>query len=311
MFALLALPVSAQHVTRIEFVTFDTNVVPQTTAGTQVRLRAELYVPGNATLPLSAVVITPSSGGVREEIEIYYARELTRAGIAALVIDSFGSRALSHSVHDQSLLNSWQTGNDAVAGLRWLAADPRFRRDRIGIMGVSKGGQAAMDTALTLYLRWMGVTDASFAAHVAVVPYCNWVARSKTTTGAPILFMLAELDDQCPVAHCLEHAAGLRQAGNALVETKVYEGAYHAWEFMRNAPYFDRWAENYAECRVWIEDDGSEVSAKDGMPIPRDGGHEWAKKTCMKLGTSCCGGNAVLKRQAMDDILAFLKKHGF
>ena len=84
MFALLALPVSAQHVTRIEFVTFDTNVVPHTTAGTQVRLRAELYVPGNATLPLSAVVITPSSGGVREEIEIYYARELTRAGIAAV-----------------------------------------------------------------------------------------------------------------------------------------------------------------------------------------------------------------------------------
>jgi dienelactone hydrolase len=311
MFALLALPVSAQHMTRIEFVTFDTNVVPNTTAGAQVWLRAELYVPGNATLPLSAVVITPSSGGVRQEVEIYYARELARAGIVALVIDSFGSRALSHSVHDQSLLNSWQTGNDAVAGLRWLVADPRFRRDRIGIMGVSKGGQAAMDTALTLYLRWMGITDATFAAHVAVVPYCNWVARSKTTTGAPILFMLAELDDQCPVAHCLEHAAGLRQAGNALVETKIYEGAHHAWEFMGNAPYFDKWAENYAECRVWIEDDGSEVSAKDGMPIPRNGWHEWAKKTCMTLGTSCCGGNAVLKRQAMDDILAFLKKHGF
>ena len=59
MFALLALPVSAQHVTRIEFVTFDTNVVPNTTAGTPVRLRAELYVPTNATPPLSAVVITP------------------------------------------------------------------------------------------------------------------------------------------------------------------------------------------------------------------------------------------------------------
>jgi dienelactone hydrolase len=308
--ALGALPVSAQHVTRIEFVTFDTNVVPNTTAATPIRLRAELYVPAKAKMPVSAVVITPSSGGVREEVEVYYARELVRVGIAALVIDSFGSRALSQSVHDQSLLNSWQTGNDAVAGLRWLAADPRFRRDRIGVMGLSKGGQVAMDTALTVYLRWMGITDLRFAAHVAVAPYCNWVARSKATTGAPMLLMLAELDAQCPPAHCLEHAAGLRRAGNAMVETKIYEGAHHAWEFLGNAPYFDKWAENFAKCRVWIEDDGSE-SANDGTRIPRDGGHEWAKKNCMTLGALCCGGNVALKRRATDDAIAFLRKHGF
>lgn len=201
----VAQPASAQRVTKIECVSFDTNVNPNISivnpnisAGIPVRLRAELYVPADATSAISAVVITPSSGGVREEVEVYYARELVRAGIAVLVIDSFGSRGLSHSIHDQRLLNPWQTGNDAVAGLRWLAADPRFLRDRIGVMGLSKGGQVAMDTSLTLYLRWMGITDLRFAAHVAVAPYCNWVARSKTNTGAPILFMLAELDSQCP-----------------------------------------------------------------------------------------------------------------
>jgi hypothetical protein len=162
---------------------------------------------------------------------------------------------------------------------------------------MSKGGQAAMDTALSLYRDWMGVTDLRFAAHVAVAPYCNWVARSKASSGAPILFMLAELDNQCPPAHCLEHAAGLRRAGNGNVEVKIYEGAHHAWEFIGSAPYFDKWAENYAKCQVWIEDDGTEVTT-DGTRIPREGWHEWAKKSCMTVGAVCCGGNEALKRQA-------------
>jgi hypothetical protein len=72
----------------------------------------------------------------------------------------------------------------------------------------------------------------------------------------------------------------------------------------------DKWAENFAKCQVWIEDDGSEV-ANDGTRIPHEGWHEWAKKNCMTVGAVCCGGNAALKRQATDDAIAFLKKHGF
>lgn len=92
MLVSLAQPASAQRVTKIEYVSFDTNVVPSSTAVMPVRLRAKLYTPADATFAISAVVITPSSGGVREEVEVYYARELVRAGIAVLVIDSFGSR---------------------------------------------------------------------------------------------------------------------------------------------------------------------------------------------------------------------------
>ena len=310
MAILPGLPIAAQQITKIEYVTFETNVVPNTAAASPVRLRALLYTPSDARQPMPAVVITPSSGGVRDEIEIHYASDLARAGIAALVIDSFGARGLSHSVHDQSVLTSWQTANDAVAGLRWLAADSRFQRDRIGVMGVSKGGIVAMNAALTLYLQWTRTVDVKFAAHIAIAPFCSWVPRSVATTGAPILFMLAELDDQCPAVDCVDYAEALRRAG-AVIETRVYRGAHHAWEFLGSAPHFDKWAENYSRCRVWIEDDGSETAVNDGMRIPRDGAHEWAKKNCMTLGALCCGGNAALKRQATDDAIAFLRKNGF
>jgi len=119
----------AQQVTRIERITFETNVVPNRPSK-PILLRALLYIPTNVELPISAVVITPSSGGVREDVEIHNASNLARSGIAALVIDSCGSRGVAHTVHDQRLVDDWQMVNDAIAGLRQLIADRRFKRDR-------------------------------------------------------------------------------------------------------------------------------------------------------------------------------------
>jgi dienelactone hydrolase len=130
-------------------------------------------MPGGVRERVSVVAITPSSGGVMDHRESYYAERLADAGIAALVVDSFSSRGIKDSVHDQSVLTSWQTENDAVGALRWLSADGRFRGDKIGITGVSKGGATALNTALNIRRRWTGVGSLAFAAHVAVAPPCR------------------------------------------------------------------------------------------------------------------------------------------
>ena len=298
------------HARAVEDVTFPTNVIPNTPNDRPVQVKAKLYLPDAPKLPLAAVIISPSSGGVSANREIYYAYELAQIGIAALVIDSFGSRGLWTSVHDQGVLNPWQSGNDAVAGLRWLVADRRFDRDKIGVMGVSKGGIVAMNMAEEVRRRWMRMTDESFAAHIPISPDCTWINRSMRTTGAPIFFMLAELDDQTPASACVEHAERLRAAGNQKIEVKVYKGAHHAWESLGHGPYFDPVAQNFSRCRLWFEDDGTSVSS-DGVRVPSGGEFEWVKKNCMTLGTHCCGETSALKRQSTDDLIAFLRKHGF
>ena len=148
----------AQQVTTIEHIMFETNAASRSPA-TPVLLRALLYVPAKVELPVPAVVMTPSSGGVRDDVEIHYASHLARSGIAALVIDSFGARGVTHTIHDQRLVDSWAIVHDAIAGLRLLLADNRFKRDRIGIMGVSKGGIVAMNTALVSVLKWAGASE--------------------------------------------------------------------------------------------------------------------------------------------------------
>jgi dienelactone hydrolase len=71
----------------------------------------------------AAVVILPSSAGVRDEREIYYAEALRDAGIAALVVDSYRSRNLRHSLRGQSLLGSWEISNDAMFRFRTWRTD--------------------------------------------------------------------------------------------------------------------------------------------------------------------------------------------
>jgi dienelactone hydrolase len=309
--------------TTVEDVTFPTNVIPNTTNGQPLQVTAKLYLPSEAKFPVPAIIISPSSGGVRGERELYYATELAGAGIAALVVDSFAARGLTDSVHDQTKLNPWQSGNDAVGALRWLVADKRFKRSKIGVMGVSKGGIVAMNMAEEVRRKWMRMSDIIFAAHVPISPDCTQINRAMMTTGAPMLFMLAELDDQTPAAPCVEHAERLRQAGNRKIEVKVYKGAHHAWESLGGAPYFDPLAQNFVRCRIWIEDDGAFVAAgnvrlndgtltpKQGVQIPRNAIFPWIAKNCMTLGTHCCGGTRALRDGATVDLIAFLKRNGF
>ena len=81
-------------------------------------MEARLFLSEAPILTIPSVVITPSSAGFRFEREIYYAEELSRAGVAAFLIESFGSRGLSNSVVDQQIMTRWAAANEAVAGLR-------------------------------------------------------------------------------------------------------------------------------------------------------------------------------------------------
>jgi dienelactone hydrolase len=306
-----AWPVHSEEFYTTETITFGTNVVAGTTNDEQMDVEATLYLPKKARYPISAVVIVPSSSGVEDEREIYYAKELARVGIAALVVDSFTARDLTDSLYDQSVIDSWDIENDAIAALQELVADGRFKTERIAIMGVSKGGTAAMNTALAVRRQWMGVDDVSFAAHIAISPDCTWTNRRVDTTGAPMLFMLAELDDQTPAQPCLAQVDRIKATGNQRVEAKVYMGAHHAWEELGLRPEQDPKVENYSQCRVWIEDDGRMFSADTGELVPEDDWHGWAKKNCMTLGATCCGGTRETRDTATRDIIAFLRKNGF
>lgn len=268
---------------------------------------ADLFRP-RAAGRLPAVVIINSSGGVTAHTELFYGRLLAEHGVIALVVDSFTPRGVRRTVEDQTRVSPSRHYADAAAGFRWLAARPDVDAARIAVLGMSRGGNAALVMAVETDRRALRVTDVRFAAHVAIAPGCGWQARDARSTGAPILFALSELDDYTPIAHCLEFAERLRQAGNAQVRLAVYPGVYHTQEWTGGIA--TETAERSSRCR-FLRDEGwrsFDRTANRAVPVAQE--RAYYLQSCVDQGPVTIGGDARTKAQLVADILQFLRDAG-
>ena len=233
----------------MESVSFHTLTFDHPAACRPARLSASLHLPAPGERPAPCMVILTSSAGVQRHREHYYAQVLNEAGTAALIIDSFTGRGVRRTVADQTLVSGAQMEGDAFAALALLRDDSRIDPQRIGIMGVSKGGVATLNAAIAVRQRWRSGFPHLFDLHVAICPGATAQHRDPTTHGRPMFFMLAARDDYTPGSArrriCRAHA---RQAGNGRIKVKVYGSAHHGWESI--GPVFDiKDAENWSCCR--------------------------------------------------------------
>jgi TPR repeat protein len=284
---------------------------PQGLAGLgEDRVTAVLYLPKIEGKVPSAVIIN-SSGGVTGQTEHYYARVLAREGMAALVVDSFTPRGVRRTGDDQNRVAQARSNADAFAGHRWLSAQGWADPNRIIVLGMSRGGEAAYSAALDVLRKRMQVGDATFAAHVAIaMGSCNFPQRDVRTTGGPIFFMLGELDPIQRVGSCIEYIERMRKAGKAMIRVAVYPGVYHAYEGTGGA-YFaaDDWAST--DCAGRFDRDENFLLYHRGTNRRMTLGSQtdYLFKTCLKRGY-VVGGDERVKAQATADLLQFLRDAG-
>jgi len=297
-----------------ETLAFDTLTFDHPAACRPARVSASLQLPaaadGSVPCPVPCMVLLTSSAGVQRHREHYYAQALNDAGTAALIVDSFTGRGVRRTVADQTLVSGAQMEGDAFAALALLRGDPRIDPGRIGVMGVSKGGVATLNTAIAVRRRWRGGFAELFDLHVAICPGATAQHRDPTTNGRPIYFMLAGRDDYTPAPLAIEYAERMRAAGNRHIKIKVYSGAHHGWESI--GPVFDiKDAENWSCCKNFIEDDGRHFVVAAGRAFSEPDYQAWARLHCITRGARAGGGTVALKQRATDDLLGFLALHGF
>ena len=183
------------------------------------------------------MVIAHGSAGVQKKDIDRWVPFFNKLGIAAFLVDSYKPRHIDRTVDDQSLLDQSANDADALSALRLLATDPRIDRKRIGVIGFSRGGVVALDTAVNLIRKGVISDDTRFAAHIAFYPGCPtrfWSVPSPMT-GAPIMMALAGKDNYTLPQPCIEYGNVMKAAGLD-VEVHVYERAYH--DFDSTVAYF-------------------------------------------------------------------------
>ncbi len=200
-------------------------------AGREATLADELRLPpgGTPAERVPAVVLVHGSGGISGSLYLW-ARELNAAGIAAFILDSFAGRGIVSTVADQNQLHSLAMMVDAYRALDWLAAHPRIRPDRIGVLGFSKGAVAAVYSATERFTARFCSPDRRFAAHAGLYTPCNVAYQDDTRVGpAPIRLYHGIADDYVAIGPCREYVARLRQAGADAALTE-YPDAHHGFD---------------------------------------------------------------------------------
>jgi dienelactone hydrolase len=209
-------------------------LVSREAATTEVSIAATLSFPDAARDRYPAVVIVHGLGGYGESNEGWHAAEFRKAGFATLTYDSPTARSIRQGPPTgSSSAPPWGSAvAEAYSALRLLAGDPRIDATRIAIVGFSFGGEVAHLAAFERLRAALVPGQDRFAAHVSYYPAGVYgvAVGPGAYTGAPILMLLGEKDDNLPVAKAEEYLTYARSAGPAPpIDVSIYLGAYHAW----------------------------------------------------------------------------------
>jgi dienelactone hydrolase len=185
--------------------------------------------------PHPAVVLLHTCAGVRPHLTAWAGR-LAARGYASLIVDSFtprGAPACDVPRFWPATLD--EVAEDALRALDHLRARPGIDGRRVGVMGFSYGGSAALRLARP---RYHGGTR-RFGAAVAFYPLC---APYRTGTeersdnlhadvDTPTLILMGEADTDTPgvVASCAARVEQARRAG-CPVSIALFPGAGHVFD---------------------------------------------------------------------------------
>ena len=247
-----------------------------------------LYLP-EGDGPFPAVVLYHGSGHPKR-LEKWFSElvpKLVGQRIAAFVLDSYTGRGISGTAAKQAKLSKATRLVDAFQALKKLASLPKIDGNRIGISGYSFGGIVAIVSA-DMRLVEAGLADGKkFAAHLPVYPSCQSQFRTLKLTGAPMLFLVGELDDYTPAKYCTTYVERMAAEGyNARI--KIYPGAYHAWIVDYGITHCSSCV-TFGGCGlIYIEDDGHET-ALDGKASTKESWKHFIEtmfQTCGKRGVT-------------------------
>lgn len=275
----------------------------------------QLWLPpgAKAGAGVPAVVLVHGSGGVYPELAEFWAARLNAQGIAAFIVDVFGPRGVQSTADDQSLVPFSADLADSYAALGLLASHPSIDRQRIAIMGFSRGGTAAWRTAVRRIGAGLGQEGLRFAAHIPVYSGgCTGITSIGVRPGvfgpSPMLWLHGDEDDYTDAGDCRTYAQAIQAAGTP-AEFVLLPGARHKFDL--NDPrrvQLPRVIKSRRGCPLEFDIDALAYrDRRDGSAIASTDVGTFARTHCTATGATI-EGNRSAREAASQAVDAFLKR---
>src|SRR5262245_42894981 len=267
---------------------------------------ATLAFPDEARDRYPAVVVVHTLVGYQEVNEGWHAEQLRKAGFATVTYNSLAAGRLR-----EGAFNVWPSAMaEAYAVLERLADHPRIDAAHIAIVGFSFGGEVAHLAALEGVRGALATGPARSAAHVAYYPAGIYgaVARRGAYTGAPILMLLGDKDDNLPIEKVQGYRAYADAAGAAPpLQTSIHHGAYHAWTVSSlGAPRFYPQYPSMRKCPYLLLGGWPPLMLVDGQAKPVVAAE---MEACGRAGQGyTMSFDEAARAAAMREVLALLQK---
>lgn len=191
-----------------------------------------LNIPTKTKDKLPAVIVLHGSsgpGGTNGPTD-GWVRELNALGIATLAIDALSGRGLTSLGESQGALGRLAMIVDSYRALGVLAKHGRIDPNRIALLGLSRGGQAALYASMKRMHDAFAPEGAGFAAFIATYPNCVSQYRNDgVTTGKPVRILHGAEDDYNPMAPCKALVERAKASG-ADIELFEYPGGEHGFD---------------------------------------------------------------------------------
>jgi dienelactone hydrolase len=280
--------------------------------GETVNIVGHLFLPpGSDKVP--AVVLVHGSGGIYNAELDYWPKQFNAAGIAVFTLDMFGPRGVQSTAEDQSQVPFTADVADAFAALRLLATHPRIDRQRIAIMGFSRGGTATLRASVERIIASQKLPDG--LRYAAAIPtyaggcagIFRLVAKPGVFSKSPMLFIHGDADDYTPIGPCQDYADKIGKAGTP-VEFVVIEGAHHKFDADDLKRYYVRGAtRTKADCPLEIDIDTLYAYDRTSGARLQGDAYMTTLKNCGAVGATVEGSSRA-RDKAAQTAVGFLKK---
>lgn len=186
----------------------------------------------------SALVLISHGAGPVDKRHSEYAKHLAENGINAMVMAHWVARGMERSGGDYQVARAkggdgvnWAL--DAVSILAQLKQTPEWKDAKVGYLGESMGGAAAVNVTRpyieAIVKEQMKLQTVNFDASVGLYPACIDRSDIERFKKVPLLLVSGEKDDITPPATCETQTQWMNARGGD-VTMKVLPGENHDWD---------------------------------------------------------------------------------